>query len=96
MLFPIKISQNSFEDTCAGVSFFKKLQDSSFKIGVLKKRLQHRCFTVDNAEFLRAIKLWNTYRRPLLKFENNIKILNGRSKATMLKSNKKLKVSTLF
>ena len=42
----LEISQNSQENTCARVSFLIAT--------LLKKRLWHRCFTVNFAKFLRA------------------------------------------
>ena len=46
----LEISQNSQENTCARVSFFNKVAGLS---PLLKKRLWHRCFSVNFAKFLR-------------------------------------------
>ena len=52
----LEISQNSQENTCAIVSFLIKLQTSGLKSATsLKKRLWHRCFTVNFAKFLRTL-----------------------------------------
>ena len=58
----LKISQNSPGNTCARVSFLKKLQASGLTPSeeflfirpatLLKKRLWHRCFTVNFVKFL--------------------------------------------
>ena len=53
MFFKIAVLKNfavSQENTCVGVSF--KLQRSAF---LLEKRLQHRCFPVNVAKFLRTV-----------------------------------------
>ena len=56
----LKISQNSQENTCARVSFNKVAGLRSAKL--FKKRLWHRCFPVNFAEFFRipffAEHLW--------------------------------------
>ena len=44
----LKISQNLQENICARVSFLIKLQASI----LLKKRLRHRCYSVNLAKFL--------------------------------------------
>ena len=46
----LEISRNSHENTCARVSFLTKLQACNF----IKNRLQHRCFPVNIAKFLRT------------------------------------------
>ena len=54
-----KILQNSEESTCVGVCFLIQLQ-------ALGQRLQHRCFPVNFAKFLRTHFLQNTSGRLLL------------------------------
>ena len=49
----LEISQNSQENTCARVSFFKKVAGLR-PATLLKKRLCHRCFPVNLAKFLRT------------------------------------------
>ena len=56
----LKISQNSHEHTCFGISFSAKL------LAVIKKKPQHRCFTVNIAKFLRTPILKNIRERLLL------------------------------
>ena len=48
----LEISQNSQENTCAGVYFLIKLQALGLQL-YLKKRLCHRCFLVNFAKFLK-------------------------------------------
>ena len=48
----LEISQNSQENTCARVSFLKKLQ--TMACNFIKKRLWHKCFPVNFAKFLRT------------------------------------------
>ena len=50
----------SQENTCVGVDFLKKLKP------LLEKRLQHRCFPVKFAKFLRATIFKNICERLLL------------------------------
>ena len=47
----LKISQNSQENTCAIVSFLRKLQQLAT---LLKMKLWHSCFPVNFAKFLRT------------------------------------------
>ena len=47
----LKFLQNSQENTCVGVSFLIKLQALDLQLD-LKKRIQHRCFPMNNAKFL--------------------------------------------
>ena len=54
----LKISQNSQEKTCARVSFLVRLQVAPATL--LKKRLWHRCFSVNFAKFLRTYFSQNT------------------------------------
>ena len=54
----LEISQNSQENTSVRVSFLTKLQISACNF--IKKSLQHRCFPVNLAKFLRAPFLQNT------------------------------------
>ena len=51
----LEISQNSQESTCARASILIKLQASPLTL--LKKRLWHRCFSVNFAKFLRTPSL---------------------------------------
>ena len=46
------VLQNSQENTCAGGAFLMKLQE--VPAFFLKKKLQHRCFSVSFANFLRT------------------------------------------
>ena len=57
--------QNSQENTCAKVSFLIKLQGPAT---LFKKRLWHRCFSVNFTKFLKPPFLQNTSERLLLKF----------------------------
>ena len=57
----LKILQNSQENTYVRVSFLIKLQASG-----LKKRLWHRCFSVNFVKFLKILYLQNTSRWLLL------------------------------
>ena len=57
----LEISQ---ENTCATVSFLIKLQTRPATL--LKKKLWHRCFSVNSAKFLRTPFLQNTSGRLLL------------------------------
>ena len=51
----LEISQKSQENTCVKVSFLIKLQESGLgPATLLKKRLWHRCFTVNFLKFLRT------------------------------------------
>ena len=62
----IKISQYLQENTCVGVSFFNKnvgLQACYF----IKKRLQHRCFLDNAANFFTTAILKNICERLLLR-----------------------------
>ena len=47
----LEISQNSWESTCASVSFLTKLQTEACNF--IKKRLWHRCFPANFVKFLR-------------------------------------------
>ena len=58
MLF-LNILQYSQEKTCIRVSFFKVAGLKA--INFIKKRLQHRCFPVNIAEFLRTPILKNIW-----------------------------------
>ena len=49
----LEISQNSQENTCARIFFLIKLKASSLQL-YFKKRLWHRCFSVNCAKFLKA------------------------------------------
>ena len=49
----IKVSQNSWENTYARVSFLIKLQALDLQL-YLKKRLRHRCLPVNFVKFLRT------------------------------------------
>ena len=55
----LKISQNSQENTCVGISFFDKFADLR-PATLLKERLQHRCFPVNFVKFLRAPFFYRT------------------------------------
>ena len=59
----LEISQNSQEDTYAGVFFLIKLPASK-PATLFKKRLWHRCFPVNFVKFLRTAflteKVWTT------------------------------------
>ena len=57
----LKISQYSQENTCVGV-FFNKVSDLQ-ACNFIKKRLQHRCFPVKFAKFLRTAILKNIYEQ---------------------------------
>ena len=63
----LRILQCSHESTCLGVSFNKAagLKTSNF----IKKRLQHRCFPVSIAKFLRTTVLKSSCERLLLKLQ---------------------------
>ena len=61
----LKISQNSQGNTCVGVSFFNKVAGLSL-VTLLKKRLQHRCFPMNLAKFLRTPFSQNAFGRLLL------------------------------
>ena len=63
-----EISQNSQENTCAGVSFLIKLQACSF---IFIKRLWRRCFPGPFAKFLRTPYLQDTSGRLLLRYNSN-------------------------
>ena len=58
----IKISQYSQENNCVRVSFLIKFQAYNF----IKNGLQHRCFPVDIARYLRTPILKNIYKQLLL------------------------------
>ena len=66
----LKISQYSQENTCFGAD-----------LQLIKKRLQHRCFSVNSAIFLRKPILKNIYERVLLlkvfiiNFRKNIQLI---------------------
>ena len=62
----LEISQNSQENSCARVSFWRKR--------LLKKRLWHRCFPVNFAKFPRTPFLQNTSGRLFLSKERREKI----------------------
>ena len=68
----LEISQNSQENTCASL-FLTKLQ--ALLATLLKKRLWHRCFSVNFAKFLRTPffieHLWR-----LLREKNNVKVIS--------------------
>ena len=61
----LEISQNSQENTCAGVSFSIKLQ--ALARSFIKKETWHRCFPVNFAKFPRAPFLTKRLRWLLLK-----------------------------
>ena len=61
----LKISQNLQKNTFVRVSYLIKFQASACNF-ILKKRLWHRCFTVNFAKFLRTPFLQNTSGRLLL------------------------------
>ena len=61
----IEISQNSPENTCARARFIMKSQAEA--CNVIKKRLWHRCFSVNFANFLWTTFLQNTSGQLLLK-----------------------------
>ena len=65
MLF-LKNSQYSQENICVGVSFNKIVVLQGLQL--IKMRLQHRCFPVNIAKFLRAPILKNIYDRLFLVF----------------------------
>ena len=51
-----KISQNSQEKTCVGVSFLIRLLPWSLRlVTLLKRRVRHRCFPVNFAKILRTL-----------------------------------------
>ena len=54
-----KISQYSQENTCVGISFLIKMLWDVHSCSFIKKRLQHLCFPVNIAKFLRAPVLKN-------------------------------------
>ena len=61
----LKIPHYSQEHTCIGISFLIKLQ--TFRPAILlKKRLQHSCFPVTVAKFLRTVFSIENLRRLLL------------------------------
>ena len=62
-----KISQNSQENTCAGVSFFSFLIKWQ-TLALLKKRLQCWCFPVKFAKFLKITFFREHLRRVHLEF----------------------------
>ena len=49
----LKISQTSQENTCVGVSFLKSYRPEGYNF--IKQRLQHRCFPVNFAKFLKNL-----------------------------------------
>ena len=51
------------ENTCVGVSFNKV---TGFQVNYIKKRIQRRCFPVNNAKFLRTPILKKIYIKLLL------------------------------
>ena len=56
----LKLSQNSHENVCVGVSFFNKV--GGFRtVTLLEKKLRHRCFSVKCVNFLRTPILQNIY-----------------------------------
>ena len=61
----LEISQNSQENTCARVSFFRKV--AGLRPTIYQKRHWHRCFPVHFAKFPRAPFLQNTSKRLLLR-----------------------------
>ena len=61
----LKISQNSQESTCVGVSFLIKLRAFRSKT-LLKNRLQHKCFPVNIVKKLRIPILQSICERLLL------------------------------
>ena len=77
----LKNLQSSRENTCARVSFLIKLQASQHTVTPwyahvhVKKRLWHRCFPVNFANFLRTPLLQNTFERLLLSFAADTVIL---------------------
>ena len=67
-----KISQNSQENTCARVSFFKKV--ACLRAATIKKRFWHRCFPVNFAKCLRTPFLQNISGQLLLHVLKNMLI----------------------
>ena len=64
----LKISQNSQQNTCVGISYLIKLQACNFIFTpaiLFKMRLRHRCFPVNFEKSLRAPFLQNTSGRLL-------------------------------
>ena len=60
----IVILENSKENVCARVSFLIKLQASGLRPEtLLKKRLWHRCFSVNFAKFLKTSFLLTEHLR---------------------------------
>ena len=69
----LKISKYSHNSNCVGVCFYIKVQ--AFSTETLLKRLQHRCFPMNIAKFLRATILKNICEWPFEHFAtwgNNI------------------------
>ena len=60
----LKISENLQENTCARVFFLEKVAHRQV-CNLIKKRLQHRCFTVNFAKLLKAL-----YRIPPVRASN--------------------------
>ena len=73
----LKISQMWQENTCVGL--------------FIKKRLQHRCFPVNFAKFLRTLILKNSCQQ-LLNFKNNHGYASGRNKKQTIWTRKYLRV----
>ena len=61
----LKNWQNSQENTCARVTFFNKVTGLRLTT-LLKKRLWHRCFSVNFVKFLRTPFLQNTFGQLLM------------------------------
>ena len=68
----LKISQNSQENTCAGVPFLIKFQVSGVqqvsgllpglkRAALLKKRLWYKCFPMNFVKFLRTLPVAPSY-----------------------------------
>ena len=64
--------QNSRENSCVGFSILKNLHASGMQL-YQKKRLWHRYFPVNSAEFLRTFFFQNNFRQLLLNFTNENK-----------------------
>ena len=103
----LEISQNSQKNTCARVSLLHKVAGLR-SATLLKKRLWHKCFSVNFAKFLRTPFLQNTSRRLLLEIANStthnskkggllyLKFSGLYSVLPIFLTNKKFRVSTFF
>ena len=66
----LKISQSLQGNTCAKTSFLIKFQASSLQL-YFKKKVLHRCFSVNCSNFLLAPTAWNICKR-LLPYKSTI------------------------